>query len=240
MHVHVPQAKTWVKIDVAKDVAGFAANARGAECRVPVGSIRSEIEDRLSMFVKKEMCIYKCSAEVAQVKRLDDTDDVRYLTWLIAWAEDCNEDYAPKEGWNLVDQRIKWSYEAPTVQDDGSLMKVLIYIDPLSHWEKVFIPNLGNLTAGKLYATVKDMKRIIAAHFEEVVISSKVSLLNVDAGMLEVFACEGSYPKGPEMRGSAAVYDGKWHCVTRDNMLSDIDKLDQDDKAMKAADEDAQ
>eukprot|EP00959_Pyramimonas_sp_CCMP1952_P064044 1337975-Pyramimonas_sp.AAC.1 len=80
MHVCVPQAKTWVKIDVPKPTTvGFSATAaakvRGQERRVDVATIRAELTDRLSMFRGKDSMIYKCSAETARGNALGDEDD---------------------------------------------------------------------------------------------------------------------------------------------------------------------
>eukprot|EP00959_Pyramimonas_sp_CCMP1952_P186988 3910178-Pyramimonas_sp.AAC.1 len=136
----------------------------------------------------------------------------------------------------MVTSRIKWNYEAP--KEDANMLKVPIYIDPCSQWEVVHVYNMADLTSGKLCTTVLDLKRIIMAGFEDIVVG-KISL-KVDTWMVEVKMCSGSCPVGSELKDTDAVYDGKWYYVTCNNLLSELRKMDSDETKVKAANEDVQ
>ena len=247
MHVRVPEAKTWIKVDVPKaepqpraagaSGAGFSATAaaKKRECarRVEVFTIKEELSDRLSMFESSAAIhVWKCSAETARGAALKDDDDVYYLTWLIAYTEyasDLPGDSGDDDAWRLVDHRIQWSYEVP--KDDANLLKVLIFIEPTNQWQDVYVADMGGITRGRTHTTAEDLKHIVASGFDEI-IAGKLSL-KVTADMIEVRLREASYAKGEEFTNDRAIYNGKWYYVTCNELMKQLGDLDAAAKQME-------
>ena len=226
MNVCLPQAGTWIVVDVARYSRSFAACAEGGH-RVAVGAIKEELQWRLSMFCDKEIYMYKCSAERPRGDELHDSEDVYYLTWLIAWAGEV--DIEKPDDWEFLNHPLKWSYKPPT--DTNGLLKVLVYIEPCYEWQDIYLADLGTVTNGKVFTTVGDMKKIILAGFEDVTPGDSKMELQMDH--IEVKRAKGSHADGDNLAHDAQIYHGKWYYVTANKLLEDYEKL-------KTANEDIQ
>ena len=225
MHVLLPQAGTWLVVDLAKDAVvagGFAAAAAGTKY-IKVASIRAELEERLSMFQGgAEIVIQKCSADQPRGGELTDENSVYYLTWLIARTR---EAVTAADDWVRLEPRLKWNYHPPQDPSGSNVLQVLVYIEPTATWSEVWVPDYAAFTDAHAFSTVQDMKMIILAAFEPIVVDGLTMTFGVDD--LEIKLCKGSHPDGDTLAGTRHLVNGKWYYVTANRLLEQLDQATQ-------------
>ena len=255
MHVCVPEANTWIKVDVPKGGgetgAGFTGTAasalavkRRAERRVEVLAVKEELMDRLSIFAGgQDVYIWKCSAGEARGPMLCYSDDVYYLTWLIAYSEGAENlpgDRGDADAWRLWDERVKWTYEAPQRVDENVLC-VLVFIEPTNDWQDVYVADMGCLTKGRVNSTILNLKQIVASGFDEIIVHEGARLkLKIAPEMLDVKLCDSSYPVGDPLADEKVIYNGKWYYITCKAAFAELDAMDEIAATVQGASDDCQ
>ena len=223
MQVLLPQAGTWLVLDLAKDTAlardSFADAAAGA-IYVKVSAIRMELQTRLSMFNGKEIVIHKCSAEQGVGGELTDDNSVYHLTWLVA---ETRESQTVSEDYIKPEPRLKWNYRPPQDPISHSL-QVLLFIEPTMTWSEVFIPDFSAFTKGAVASTISDLKLVILSAFDPVTVNGYNLKFTPDD--LEIRTCSGSHAQGSPLVDGTRVVNGKWYYVTMDGLLKQLEWAD--------------